>query len=651
MSWYEPEELVGGLWDRLISSKSSYEHFEDAAVTFDEVSNFLPIFFRTLGGDLGLRFAPTDALSSEHRMDFLTRLGQSAEKVATARSTSEVIALPASIDYFASRAMNRDLYLWLAVFFVVAHEPPNPKGRDALQRDLDFIRWAYATSLYAFHVFPGIKKKYTALASAFQSSRLTRKLPPAESAIEALIMALLSDEKPKDPHVQTLWGYVVEQQSLPDEVTAPLNYKPMMPLPLWGDLAADPVRQVREDPEEPEAGAPPQSEDDQASFKKAERKEFDEAQRKDPLVLHRFETIQTWAEMMNMAKQVDDDDEESAKKVADEADTITLTQHTKKAATKLKMDLELPPHYIDRDKIIGEMMVDEWDYTTQSYLKDYCRIIMQDGTASEDRDDVMEPVLHSKETKRMIGRVRRQFEALRPKREVLRRQLDGFDLDTDALIMSITDRKVSGKGSDNIYLSTRDQARDLSVAILVDVSLSTDAWIEGKQVLDVAKETLAVIANGIDACGDRLGIFTFTSRKRNQVFINRLKDFDEKMGPKLDRRIETLSPGYYTRMGAAIRQVAKELDKEPCKHRLLLVLTDGKPNDLDHYEGRYGIEDTRVAIREARRLGQTVYGVTIDKQAQDYFPTLFGRGSYSIVAHLAKLPAALPAIYRSLINQ
>jgi len=651
MSWYEPEELVGGLWDRLISTKSSYEHYEDAAVTFDEISNFLPIFFRTLGGDLGLRFAPTDALSSYHRMDFLTRLGQSAEKVATARSTSEVIALPATIDYFATREMNRDLYLWLAVFFVVAHAPSNPKGRDPLQRDLDFIRWAYATSKYAMHVFPGIEKKYTALARAFQSSRLTRKLPPAESAVEALVIALLSGEVPEDPHVLTLWSYVAEQKALPDEVTAPLNYKPIMPLPLWGDLAADPVRHVREEAEDPEAGSPPKPKDERESFKKAERKEFDEAHRKDPLVLHRFESIQTWAEMMNMAKMVEDDDEESAQKVADEADTITLTQHAKKVATKLKLDLELPPHYIDREKIIGEMMVDEWDYTTQSYLKDYCRIIMQDGTVSEDRKDGQESVVQSEQTKSMIGRVRRQFEALRPKREVLRRQIDGYDLDMDALIMSRTDLKVSGKGSDNIYLSTRDQARDLSVAILVDVSLSTDAWIEGQQVLDVAKETLAVIANGIDACGDRLGIFTFTSRKRNQVFINRLKNFDEKMGPKVDNRIETLKPGFYTRMGAAVRQVSKELDKEPCKHRLLLVLTDGKPNDLDHYEGRYGIEDTRIAIRDARQLGQTVYGVTIDKQAQDYFPTLFGRGSYSIISHLAKLPAALPAIYRSLINQ
>ena len=129
-----------------------------------------------------------------------------------------------------------------------------------------------------------------------------------------------------------------------------------------------------------------------------------------------------------------------------------------------------------------------------------------------------------------------------------------------------------------------------------------------------------------------------------------MKSFDEELNPTVIRRIQALKPGQYTRIGAAIRHVSKELEERPQRHRLMLVLTDGKPNDIDHYEGRYGIEDTRRAIREARELGIRVFGVTVDEQARDTFPYIFGRGAYAIVPNIARLPAALPAIYRQITS-
>ena len=151
------------------------------------------------------------------------------------------------------------------------------------------------------------------------------------------------------------------------------------------------------------------------------------------------------------------------------------------------------------------------------------------------------------------------------------------------------------------------------------------------------------------AVGDDHAIYAFTSRKRDFVRLDTVKAFDERLGGAVMRRISALKPGYYTRIGPAVRHVTRELIGRPNRHRLLLVLTDGKPNDIDHYEGRYGIEDTRVAVREARRAGVAVFGVTVDRQAQDYFPHIFGRGSYHIVAHAATLSSALPKIYRQLV--
>jgi nitric oxide reductase NorD protein len=182
----------------------------------------------------------------------------------------------------------------------------------------------------------------------------------------------------------------------------------------------------------------------------------------------------------------------------------------------------------------------------------------------------------------------------------------------------------------------------------MDVSLSTDSWFDDRRVLDVEKQALTVFAHGLAACGDRQEILTFTSRRRDWVRIETLKRFDEPMGPAVEARIAALKPGYYTRIGAAIRHAAAGLKQRPDRRKLLLVLTDGKPNDIDHYEGRFAMEDTRMAVSEARRAGICVFAVTVDREARAYIPHLFGRNGHAVVSRLDRLPAALPAIYRAL---
>lgn len=207
-----------------------------------------------------------------------------------------------------------------------------------------------------------------------------------------------------------------------------------------------------------------------------------------------------------------------------------------------------------------------------------------------------------------------------------------------------------GPGTERLFVDARSTARDVSVAVLMDVSLSTDAWLQDRRVLDVEKSALLALTNGLTACGDGHAIFTFTSRRRSRVNVSTVKDFDEALDAKVIRRIQALKPGQYTRIGAAVRHVLTQVTPRPHRHRLVLILTDGKPNDIDHYEGRYGIEDTRVAIREAHEAGVRVFGVTVDEHARDYFPYIFGRGAYAIFPNVARLPAALPAIYRHITS-
>src|SRR5690606_7995189 len=145
-------------------------------------------------------------------------------------------------------------------------------------------------------------------------------------------------------------------------------------------------------------------------------------------------------------------------------------------------------------------------------------------------------------------------------------------------------------------------------------------------------------------------IYTFTSRKRQYVKFSTIKTFASPFNQQTLSRISALRPGYYTRMGAALRHASNILASRPERHRLLLLLSDGKPNDLDHYEGRYGIEDTRQAILEARRTGLRLFGITIDDDAKDYFPYLFGRGGHAIVSQPERLVEIVPALYRQLIT-
>jgi nitric oxide reductase NorD protein len=214
------------------------------------------------------------------------------------------------------------------------------------------------------------------------------------------------------------------------------------------------------------------------------------------------------------------------------------------------------------------------------------------------------------------------------------------------VVRAVADRRAGAPGSERLYSAARTNQRDLAVAVLVDVSLSTDAWAEDRRVLDVEKEALLALVGGLDACGDEHAVFTFTSRRRDSVWVRTVKEFDAPLDGHVTRRIQALKPGHYTRMGAAIRHATHRLAERPRGHRLLLLLTDGKPNDNDHYEGRYAAEDTRMAIREARRAGIRVFGITVDREARDYFPYIFGPGAYAIFPHISRLPTALPAIYR-----
>ncbi|MEO5375926.1 MAG: VWA domain-containing protein [Alphaproteobacteria bacterium] len=628
------EERVGRFWHRLVGEKATWPTHPEAEVRLDEVRASLAVFFRGVGGDRGIQIVTAGARASGHRLTWKQRIGMDEERLMLARRDSMSLALPGSIAVFAEYGLNRDLYGWLAAFLAV-HEPPAQRETDPLRADLATLMHVHRTTRTVLNSFPGLAGRHRRLAAALAATRPRRRLTGVEADVEAMVMDLLgvpaADSNP-------FRAAVLEGRRT--GATAPRSYRPFLPVPLWGETLLDTPGQTSPDDAEPEPGMGGGEQDE--TRRHAERRRTDNANRDDPLLLNRFEKILAIADMVNLNRAPEDTDEEEARKAADDLDTFSLAQHSRKAATKLKFDLDLPPSATDTTRLTGTSLLPEWDYRIQAHHPDHCSVLL--GVMTEEGEG-WEP---DETARRHIRSVRRRFEALRARRVVLRAQEDGSDLDTDAVVRAHCDLLASGIGSDRVWMQHRAQERDLCVAVLVDVSLSTDAWVENRRVLDVEKEALMVFSHGLAACGDPFAIMTFTSRRRSWVRIDTIKDFDEPFGEPVMRRIGAIRPGYYTRIGAAIRHATSCLETRPNRHRLLLVLTDGKPNDIDHYEGRYGVEDTRQAVIEARARGLAVFGVTIDQKAQTYFPHMFGRGHYAIVHSISHLSTALQNIYRHL---
>jgi nitric oxide reductase NorD protein len=640
---WEPEETIGKLWHAFASRLDAPLVHHGAAVDLAEVSGRLAVFFRGLGGGHAVEIRATPPEVSQHRLRFLRRLGTEAEITPRASFDGEVLRLPDSLALFPSRAANGALYLWLtaAVAHAPSHAPAHLGDPDPLCADLLALRTAHLMTAATHAAAPGLRDLYAGLCAATLHGRAQHILPQDEAAIEALIRHLLHDPQPLSPRAQTLLSALETGDLTP--LTAPRGYRPFRPVPLWPDLRAL-VLSARDEVENRDTDGPP--EEGSNKTHRARRRKADQAERRDSLILHKFEAILSWAEFLNLNRRVDDDDPDSAKKAADDQEEIGLGQISKAPATRLKLHLDLAPEDVDRERLSGITLYPEWDTRTGTYLSDHVRILdslAQPGTA--------QPAFRTDpQARRRIHRVRQQFEALRPGRVSIPGQLDGDELDIEAAVRARVDILANGAGTNRIWRQTRPQARDLAVSILLDISRSTESAVGDRAVIDIEREALAALAWGLDACGDTFAINAFSSLKRDRVYIQTCKAFDEPMGPLVEDRIGGLRPGFYTRLGAAVRHASRGLAAQGGKRRLLLVITDGKPNDLDHYEGRHSIEDTAMAVREARRAGQSVFGITVDRQAKSWFARMFGQGSFHVIAHPERLTEALPMIYRELVG-
>ena len=612
------EEMVGRWWHNAIT-RLAYARYPQAAVALEDVQKSIGILFRAAGGSHALRVAPSTEQASGGYRTLLQRVAGGGMRADTAQLEPDVLALPSSISVFESQSLNRDLYLWLSIHAAAMV----PSGH--------WIADNQRATRAALAQFPGFAGRYAQLLQAHLLQRgSASRLRGAARQNEEKVQAALRGEAGQ-------WG---------DGAAADVDPQSVAPVWLWINTRIPPAPAAKREHEAEEEAAPRTNQVEDGKRRRTNK--VTEEDRSNPFVLpFRAESLMTWSELIKVNRSTDDEEDGNALAAANDMDTLAVAPDGQTLAARVKFDLDLPSSSAD-DKPLGPgLHLPEWDYRKGQLRADHCAV--QAVTSPEPPRFSPNPALRS--TSRQL---RRRLEVLRELPRPLHGQESGDAIDLDAWVRYSTDEvghRSNRTDTPPVYTRQAKTERSLATLLLADLSLSTDAYATDTQkVIDVIRDALFVFGEGLQATGDAFAMWGFSSVRRHHVRMNHIKTFDDAWNDLARARVGAIKPGYYTRMGAAIRYATQQLQQRPERRRLLMLLTDGKPNDLDNYEGRYGIEDTRQAIHEAHRAGLSPFCVTIDESGHDYLPYLFGKQGYALVHKPADLVTRLTQAWATLAH-
>ena len=609
------EEAVGIRWHHFIT-KMADRSYPDHRVKLEDEQAKLSIFFRALGTDAGLSIRATAEQPVRTSRTLLQKMAGAGLRFALAWRDSTTLYLPDTLDFYPSKKLNQDLYIWLTGLASCQEAGLINKNNWYLINQQQTLR--------CLQKLPGLAPVYQRLASFEVKERglrlqISAKNQTREKAIcQAILHPGTVDKLPKG--------------------TGEVN-----PVFLWLYPGRDTTNAVRPNNNDSDQKRSASKSPSKQSKVRRQAEYVEDPDGRSGLLLFRLESLFTWSEFIPLDRTADDSEEDDAEAIAEDLDKISLSQNRSTQASRIRLDLDLPSAIEDDIHLTKGLLYPEWDYRKQQLQKDYCCVI-----PTLPRDAYPAPI--PEKLRATANRLRGLFSNFNTSPLVHRRQLQGQNLDINACIEHKA-QQLQGQATSlaRVWNQRAIQQRDLACLVLADLSLSTDAWANNeKQVIDIIKESLHLLGEALNASNDDFALYGFSSRKRDHVRYNLIKNFKEPWGEVIHGRIKALKPGYYTRMGAAIRQSVDIIKNNPSEKRLLLILTDGKPNDLDLYEGRYGIEDTRMAILEAHREGIDTYCVTIDQSTSDYVPYVFGQQHFFHLTRVDQLPAILPRLYLNL---
>ncbi len=576
---------------------------------------------------------------------------------ALAATDGRRVWLPRRLDARFDPVTGGDRYRLLAVEqaarLVGGFAGAAPPATARIERDLYWIATGAAVDSALDRALPGLAAALAAARAEARAGRPPRdRLTPAERAVEDLVRAVL-DAQPPAP--------VADGIVAPDEArrwarrraeTLVGRYRGVAPVGLWGEFRPPAVRpgDAAEGSEAPTA--PPARAAYLQRTPRVRNAADDEDDASPGTWMVRFDDPMESVEDPKGLQRPADRDGARADEMADALSDLTearVVRTADPAREVLQSDATWPTAASPagpREGVAG-ITYPEWDHRRGAYR--FPGAIVRPGPAPAGEADWGRRVLDRHTT--LVRQVRRRFDGLRPRRVRLGRQPDGPELDLATYVAAFADRRAGRPGEDRLYADSRPARRELAIAVLADVSASTDAWVaDTRRIVDVEKEALVVLLEALEVLGDRHAVLAFSGQGPAAVHVLTVKGFAETSHGAAWPRIAALEPDGYTRAGAAIRHASALLGAERARHRLLLVLSDGKPNDVDEYAGRYGIEDTRQAVAEARLQGLLPFCLTVDREAPAYLPAIFGPRGFAVLPRPERLPAVLVEVLRSLVS-
>jgi len=312
-------------------------------------------------------------------------------------------------------------------------------------------------------------------------------------------------------------------------------------------------------------------------------------------------------------------------------------------------DVPLVERDEEEEEDLGEQtfFYDEWDHKIEDYRPAWCTLREQRATRVHEGFVAATFYEHGG----VVSQIRRNFQLMRPERlRKMRYQPDGDDLDIEGIVEYVVDRRTRISPTDRVYIKRDKKDRDVATVFLVDMSSSTDRKIDGrKRIIDIEKESLLLMCEALEAIRDEYAIYGFSGSGRDDCQFYTIKEIGERYDDRVKGRIGGIYGRQKTRMGPALRHATKRLMAVDAHVKLLILLTDGKPYDSDTYQDNtYAQEDTKMALREARREKIHLFCVTVDQEAADYLPHMYSDANFVIIDDVRTLPQKLPQLYRRL---
>ena len=573
---------------------------------------FLNLYDRWFAKDLTEEHARTIRLEEiSSRLTLISRAltGENIEILPAEHEggwKDHVFYLPATFALLPTLEENLNFYIFRTVILSIQFEHKiNWKSTD-LSRTL--IESRQEAQKYAPQLLAILAEDYPAVASFYQS-----------------IQSCLAEE---NIDAYWVWGKFMVSQNVFDkrESNTPDQHTPQKD-------TVDPTTEIKSKPVE-----------------EVQVITVDKKKQEDYMLTHNFEKVETADEFRGIWRGFDGDDSlKKDEEALKELNLKHLVRTDEVAHSVYQADFRDLQNIAESAEIEEEeacLTYNEWDYAHKRYKINYCKVFLKKvkgGNLKYARTCLSEQA-------KTLNELRRKFAQINQKRRVVKKLPQGERIDIDALVDWYADIQSRKTPSENLYFSKRKKESDLAMLFLLDLSLSTNSYANGNRVLDVEKQAVILFGEVLSEYGVDFAVGGFYSKTRNHCAYVSLKDFGENW-TNGKQKISAVKPAGYTRIGPALRHSKSLIEQHSSSNKWVILLSDGKPNDYDRYEGKYGIADVKQALREMHERHINTYAIAIESIARYYLPQMFGQNHYNILSHSNMLVQSLAMLYRRIQNK